>query len=195
MTTLSLTPEFIRSGLQCPPGKLKEEFCDKDLPGFRVEVSARSPGKGTYYFSYRSDGKRAHQKLGLTTDTTLAEARKHARNLKAEIQLGADPRGEEKTRRACITVEEFFEDHYLPYVKPRKRSYERDEELYRLRIKPAFGSKRLNELTRGRFRRSTPRSVPKASRRRQQTITSSSSARRSIWRSSGTCSTRTLQQA
>jgi hypothetical protein len=43
-----------------------------------------------------------------------------------------------------LTYAEFFEQHYLPHVKLRKRSWDRDEELYRLRIKAAFGGKRLN---------------------------------------------------
>jgi site-specific recombinase XerD len=46
------------------------------------------------------------------------------------------------------TVAEFFEQQYLPYAKPRKRSYRRDEEMYRLRIKDAFGRLRLHEVSR-----------------------------------------------
>jgi integrase len=47
-----------------------------------------------------------------------------------------------------ITLKDFFDSHYLPYVKPRKPSWQRDEELYRLRIDGTFGHKRLNEITR-----------------------------------------------
>jgi len=47
-----------------------------------------------------------------------------------------------------MTYAEFFDGHYLPHVKLHKRSWERDEELYRLRIKAAFGGKRLNQITR-----------------------------------------------
>jgi integrase len=43
---------------------------------------------------------------------------------------------------------EFFDNHYLPFATSRKRSWKRDEELFRLRIKGVFGNKRLNELTR-----------------------------------------------
>ena len=38
-------------------------------------------------------------------------------------------------------------------MKPRKRSWKRDEELFRLRVKGAFGSKRLTELTRQEVQR------------------------------------------
>ncbi|ORU95002.1 MAG: hypothetical protein A6F70_10485 [Cycloclasticus sp. symbiont of Bathymodiolus heckerae] len=64
------------------------------------------------------------------------------------IALGADPRGEEKARKAILTYGEFFNEHYLPYVKPRKRSWNKDEEMFRLRLNTVFGRQRLNQITR-----------------------------------------------
>jgi integrase len=149
MPIIKLTQDFITNGLICPDGKKRGEYCDEDRSGLYIEVRATSPGHGTFYLRYRGDqNKTCHQKLGRTTDITLAEARKKARQLKAEIQLGADPRGQAKATKAVSTFDDFFEGHYLPFVKPRKRSWKRDEELYRLRIKGVFGSKRLNEITR-----------------------------------------------
>ena len=62
--------------------------------------------------------------------------------------MGADPRGEEKARKAVLTYAEFFTEHYLPYAKPRKRSWSKDEEMYRLRLNAEFGGQRLNQITR-----------------------------------------------
>src|SRR4051794_16519189 len=62
MTKLLLTPDLIRDELACPAGKSKIELCDTEVPGFRVEVTARSPGRGIYYFSYKSEGKRTHRR-------------------------------------------------------------------------------------------------------------------------------------
>ena len=149
MATLKLTDGFITKDLTCPEGKKRIEYCDTDIPGLYVEARATRPGQGTYYLRYKNDNRKtAHQKLGRTSEITLAEARKKAKILKAEIALGSDPRGEEKARKAVITFSDFFEDHYLPYATSRKRSWERDEQLYRLRVKAIFGSKRLNEITR-----------------------------------------------
>jgi hypothetical protein len=53
-----------------------------------------------------------------------------------------------RARKAIITYGTFFHEHYLPYVKPRKRSWDRDEELFRLRIERLFGGKRLDQITR-----------------------------------------------
>lgn len=149
MSVVKLSESFIKNNLQCIDSKHRIELCDSELPGLYLEVRATSPGQGTYYLRYKDDSsKTCHQKIARTTEITLAEARKKAKALKYAISSGKDVRAEEKARLAVLTFSEFFEQHYLPYVKPRKRSWKRDEELYRLRIKKVFGHKRLNELTR-----------------------------------------------
>jgi len=149
MPIIKLNQQFINHDLQCPDGKTRIEMCDKDLPGMYVEVRATSPGRGTYYLRYKDDNnKTCHQKLGRTTDTSLADARKQAKTLKAQIALGADPRGDEKARKAVPTYADFFTEHYLPYVKPRKRSWAKDAEMFRLRLNAVFGRRRLNQITR-----------------------------------------------
>ena len=148
MSTTKLTQDIIASGLKCPAGKHRVELCDTEVSGLYIEVRGASPGAGTYYLRYKSGGKTAHQKLGRTSDMTLPAARKAARDLKAQIQLGNDPQREARERKAVITYGVFFREHYLPHVQDRKRSWKRDEELFRLRIDERFGGKRLNEITR-----------------------------------------------
>ncbi|HPV45211.1 MAG TPA: tyrosine-type recombinase/integrase [Methylotenera sp.] len=149
MSIHKLTQEFIDHKLQCPDGKLREEIVSDDRSGLYVEVRSASKGRGSFYLRYRDvNGKTCHQKIGLTTEMSLQEAKLAVKKLKAEIDLGADPRAEEKARLAVITFDEFFKEHYLPFVIPRKRSWKRDEELYRLRISAKFGSNRLNQVTR-----------------------------------------------
>lgn len=149
MAKIKLTPEVLATALHCPPGKRRIELCDTELPGLYIEVREASPGEGTYYLRYKDKtGKTCHQKVARTSTLSLVEARRRAKTLKAEIQIGADPRGEAKAKKAVITFGAFFRDDYLPYVKPRKRSWKRDEELFRLRIDDEFGSKRLNEISR-----------------------------------------------
>lgn len=149
MPIVKLTPPFIANGLTCPDGKSRVEWCCADTPGLYIEVRANRPGHGTYYLRYKdATGKTCHQKIGRTDDISLADARKQAKTLKAEIALGADPRGEAKRQKEVPTLDEFFTTHYLPFAMPRKRSWRRDEELYRLRIAGKFGHLRLNQLTR-----------------------------------------------
>lgn len=147
---VSLNSEFIANELVCPPDKHRIEFVDKHgVRGMYVEVRATRNGEGMYYLRYKDvHGKTCHQRIGSTRDISLADARKRAKQLKAEILLGADPRAAARAKKAVLTYAAFFEGHYLPFKKPRKRSWDRDEELYRLRIKSAFGDKRLDQITR-----------------------------------------------
>lgn len=149
MPVLKLTPQFIASSLTCPPGKTRIEYCDSEVPGLYIAVRAASPGEGVAYFRWKDgNNKTCHTKLGRTIDIDLAEARKAAKHLRSEIALGANPQADARATKAVPTVAEFFEQQYLPYAQPRKRSYRRDEEMYRLRIKETFGRMKLNEVTR-----------------------------------------------
>ena len=148
MSVSKLTQQIIPS-LRCPPGKTRTEHCDSEVPGLYVVTRAGSPGQGVYYLRWKdANNKTCHTKLGRTTDIDLAEARKAARQLRNDIALGANPQADARAAKAVPTVAEFFEEQYLPYAKPRKRSYRRDEEMYRLRIKDTFGRLRLNEVSR-----------------------------------------------
>jgi len=149
MPVFKLTQTMISQGIPLPDGVARLEACDQDLPGLYLELRAASPSQGTYYLRYKnSSSKTCHQRLGTTTDVSLADARKQAKQLKAEIALGADPKGAEKAKGAVLTYATFFTDHYLPHVTPRKRSWKRDEELFRLRIETVFGDKKLDAIER-----------------------------------------------
>jgi integrase len=144
-----LDQAFIDNSLQCPLGKRRVELVDPQRTGLYIEVRATSPGQGTYYLRYKdASSKTCHQKIGRTIDMTLADARKQAKNLRASITMGADPRGEVRAKKAVPTVTTFFEESYLPHAKPRKRSWQKDEGLYRNHLAEIFGDKRLNEIRR-----------------------------------------------
>ncbi|MCX2983402.1 DUF4102 domain-containing protein [Halieaceae bacterium IMCC14734] len=148
MPKVSLTEKFIKTGLKCPEGKTHTEYCDQALPGFIADVQSTSPGACTFKLRYKSGGKTAYTKIGRSTEISLADARREAKRLKAEIALGRDPQAELRQQRQSITLQEFLDDKYLPYVQPRKRSIKNDESMIRLRIGPTLGHFKLNRLTR-----------------------------------------------
>jgi site-specific recombinase XerD len=147
MPVISLTQDQI-AHLKPVPGKPRTEWCDDGVPGLYVLVSAGGP-ISTFYFRYKdASGKTCHQKLARTTDINLAEARKQAKLLKAEITAnGRDPRAEAKAQKAVLTMDELWKE-YEAFAKPRKRSFKRDEQIYRLQIQPTFGKVRINLITR-----------------------------------------------
>jgi integrase len=150
MATVKLTPSFVKNKLRCPENKKRVEFCDTDFSGFYIEVRATSQGEGTYYLRYKNDrGKTSHLKIAKSTELTLSQARKKAKEVKAEILLaGFDPRAEVKKARQIPTFAEFIKERYIPYVKVRKRSWETDVSLLKNRMLPAFGKYSLDEITR-----------------------------------------------
>ena len=133
----------------CPPHLRRVELVDQGGLGLYVEVRASSPGVGTAYLRYKdANGKTCHAKIGSTAVLSVAEIRREAKRLKAEITLGADPRAAAKARKAVPTFQEFFDDHYMPYVRPRKRSAKRDAEIFRLHVAPTLGNVRLDRISR-----------------------------------------------
>jgi integrase len=135
--------------LVCPEGKRRIELVDTGRTGLYVSVTSGQSGYGVYYHRYRdTNGTTRHIKLGSTEDLTLEEAREKSRRLKAEIILGADPRAEDTARKAVPTFTAYMDEQYFPHVRTRKRTAAKDEEYYRLRLKDAFGRKRLNQITR-----------------------------------------------
>ena len=149
MPVQKLSNDFLTHSLICQKKRKKTEYCDTDVPGLYVLVTEATPGRGTFYLRYKdAAGKTCHSKIGRTSDVSLADARKEAKRLKLEISQGASPAAQAKAHREVPVLSAFFTDDYLPHAKRHKRSWRRDEELFRLRIAPAFGSWKLNQLTR-----------------------------------------------
>ncbi len=152
MPVLHLTQAMITQGIPLPEGVGRFEACCADLPGLYLELRATSPGQGTYYYRYKDHSKKTcHKRIGSTADITLADARKQAKQIKAEIALGAYPKSVEK-EVTVPTFTDFFEQQYMPYVTPRKRSWASDESLYRNYLKDEF-TQRLDQITRQQIQR------------------------------------------
>ncbi|MDP2102110.1 MAG: tyrosine-type recombinase/integrase [Methylotenera sp.] len=147
MPVLKLTQDFINNSLHCPEGQSRIEFCDKEIPGLIIIVSATSSG-GSFFLRYKnSTNKTSYIKISRTNEMTLADARKKAKLLKLEISNGADPSNEKRVQKAVPTLAVFYEDHYKPYAAVHKRSANSDNQLYKCRLESRFGHLRLNQIT------------------------------------------------
>ena len=144
---VKLTPEFIANNLQCPKGKRRIEYVDTGGTGLYVEVRATSPGQGTFYLRYRdANNITRHIKVGTTVDTELVQAREKTKRLKAEITLGADPSGEKKARNDVVSFHDFFQQSYMSHAKAHCLGYRKKSQMYELRLKKEFGSKKLDQI-------------------------------------------------
>ena len=58
-----LSSKFLERQLLCPDGRKQIEYCDTEIRGLYVLVTAKSPGIGTYYLRYKDEsGKTCHKK-------------------------------------------------------------------------------------------------------------------------------------
>jgi site-specific recombinase XerD len=145
---VNLTPSFLATQLTVPEGKTRAEYCDTVVRGLLVEVRASADAIPTYYLRYKRAGKTAYDRLGTVNDLSLTQARKLASQKKVEHAPFAKVAPEQKPAIGEITLDTFWTEHALPYLKLHKRSWDRDEQLYRIRIKPKFGAMSLRDITR-----------------------------------------------
>lgn len=145
---VTLTQSFLNTGLVVPEGKKRLEVCDAVCRGLLVEARSTANAIPTWYLRYKSNGKTAYDRLGSIKELTLAQARNLAALRKAEHAVEAKQAPMAKTAQGEITLEDFMRDHYMPHAKNQKRSWLRDDQLFRLRIAPRFGHLPLKSITR-----------------------------------------------
>ena len=144
---VNMTTAFL-SSLVVPAGKSRIECCDETVRGLIVECRSTPQSVPTFYLRFKRNGKTAYDRLGSIRELTLPQARKLATLRKAEHASEAKQAPEAKAVQGEITLEDFMRDHYMPHAKNQKRSWLRDDQLYRLRIAPKFGHLPLKSITR-----------------------------------------------
>ena len=142
-------PTITRGLAAHPPplaeGASKLRIFDDKLPGLIMEV--RPSGLVSFYIRYRDQRARQREiRLGRYPEVTIDQVRKRAGEIKAAASLGGDPAAERERLRAVPTFASFVEDRYLPYAKERLKSYRDHESFFRLRLKAAWGARRIDEI-------------------------------------------------
>jgi hypothetical protein len=141
---------------------------------FREHATRRHGVMKDRYFSirYQRDGKRQEEALGWASEgwsiekaaLQLAELKKAVltgegparlaeKRQKAEAARQAQEAQDAKAEQAAITFGQVFEKHFLPHSKANKRnqkSWQREEALFRLWIRPVIGNKPMAENERRR---------------------------------------------
>jgi len=144
---MKLTQAFIKRAT-CEEDKTKQFFYDDDLKGFMVEV--RSNGRKTYFLkTTHPDGKRQSTKISDATILPLEEARTKAIKLKRSIEEGkevelTEPKAKESH---ALTLQQFYDEHYLPYIQSRIKSWRCNDSTFRVHILPTLGGYAMNEIT------------------------------------------------
>lgn len=142
MPAQKLSDEFV-ANLKCPEGRAHIEIFDTLMRGLYVDISAN--GRMAYRVRYRQDGKKRGHTLGDARLLTVVEARDKARHALRKVIAGGNP----KTVDIFFdgpTIEHFYTEQYMPYVKSYKRSWNTDESMIRVHILPALGDRAMGSL-------------------------------------------------
>jgi integrase len=128
----------------------QQELVDEGATGLYLLVT--KSGMKTFYLRYRSvqkGNKTAHIKLGRASDITLEQARHKVKLLRAEIAQGNDPQANVKNLRNELTYSDFMENHYFPYISPRRRSAEQYRRLWESKLKSEFRDLPISAISKG----------------------------------------------
>lgn len=125
---------------------------DSEVSGFGLRVYPT--GRKVYVLKYRVNGGRSgtirKPVVGTHGDLTVDQARGIARDWAAEIRRGNDPSADRQRDRAAPKMTDLFirylEEHARPHKKPA--SVANDERIIDKRLKPAFGRRKVAEVTR-----------------------------------------------
>ncbi|KJF90682.1 site-specific integrase [Photobacterium leiognathi] len=104
------------------------EFSDTEVIGLKC-LSGKTDSK-RFLLRYQFNGKKKSIAIGRFPDVDLTMARKIARQYKAQIAQGQDPKQERDMVKAMPTVGEFFHQTYLPLAKKRKRTWKDDMQRF-----------------------------------------------------------------
>jgi integrase len=140
-----LTDAKVRA-LVAPAGRHNKVFYDDTGFGFGVRVT--HGGAKSFILNYwTKSGRERRITIGRFPTWGTAAARERARELRREIDCGADPMAEIRAQREAPTVGDLcdrFEQEHLP--KKSERTAEDYRGLIRLYIRPALGNLKVSEV-------------------------------------------------
>ncbi len=127
-------------------GNHPKAFCvlwDGELKGFGLRVYPT--GKKTFIVKYRHGGRQGIHKIGPYGPLTVEMARKMAAAFMGELAQGIDPA---IRKNQDVTFAELADRYMTDYSRIHKKSWREDQRRLDTRLVPAFGQRRLMDITR-----------------------------------------------
>lgn len=142
MALIKLTQQFVNNPPTCSE-KRKIDYYDITETGLLLEV--RKTGTCTFYLRYQNpEGKTRQMKLGSSLDLSLDQARQMSREIRTELTSKSSSK---KSNRSGMTLRDFVERKYMPYIIHRKRSYKHDQSALANKVLPLWGNLNLSQIT------------------------------------------------
>jgi len=119
---------------------------DTDVRGFAICIY-RS-GNRSFTLDYRSAGRQRRMAIGRWPEWSTTAARERAKELRREIDAGADPLGEREQGRDAPRfkdlIDRYIEEH-LPHLAPTNASDQKS--MLRKLVEPDWGNRLVAEIT------------------------------------------------
>lgn len=124
--------------------KVGDVLTDATVKGLQLRVG---PNNKSFLLFYRTKaGQQRRPKLGDWGSITLAQARKAAQELLAEVAAGRDPSASKAEARAEPTVVDLWDEYWKRHGSKKKSGYA-DERKWKLHIEPKLGRLKVREVT------------------------------------------------
>ena len=118
-----------------------------------LRVSPNGFKSWQYLYRFGAESTMRRHTLGAYPAMTVAEAHAAAGAAMKKRELGIDPGAQtvelHKAERVAPTVAELAAQYLELYARPRKRSADRDEELLKRNVLPAWGAHKASAITKG----------------------------------------------
>jgi len=143
MPKQKITNTFLKR-VPIPKDKSKVLYSDTMTKGLILEV--RSNGTKTFYYRYYKKSKTHYKKIGRYPDMDINSSRRTIENIIVSSSNTELFNSQDSSSNA-ITLQEFYENYYLPFIQTSKKSYKQDISYYRNHILPIWGTTSMNKIT------------------------------------------------
>ena len=119
---------------------------DAKEAGLVLQITAA--GRRTFQLYKKHQGRPVRVTLGTWPEIIVEQARKKARDTKAELDAGRNPNDALRQQREALTFAGLFDIYLEQHAKVRKRTWLEDETYYKRHLAARLGKKKLDEITR-----------------------------------------------
>ena len=105
-----------------------------DIKTRGLGISVTSAGTKSFVVYRWVNGKPERVTVGRYPDLSIEQARGKAAEVNASIAQGENPNDKRRSKRAELTFEDLFNEYIVRHAKLHKKTWEEDEERYRLHL-------------------------------------------------------------
>ena len=109
-------------------------------------------GSKIFFLQRRIYGKQIRIKIGSFDVLTIEQARKEAKKLNAQIELGGNPQKDKVEHRCSLTVQGLYERYYQEYASKYTKRPEDNRKVFEYHVNPFFGGEFAKDITKQHVR-------------------------------------------